>query len=130
MLRVTRFSSRRFSSAPHYHTLLVEKKAEGYGLITFNRPKALNALNTQVLQELVAALDAFEKDDSVGAVVLTGSEKAFVAGADIKVRSRLLEARRRCIPSEKANSLLSHLSDFFRFFCYTHPLLFSSSLPR
>ena len=65
----------------------VEKRPGGYGLITFNRPKALNALNVQVLQELMHALNAFEKDDSIGAVVLTGSEKAFVAGADIKMMS-------------------------------------------
>lgn len=54
-------------------------------MITFNRPKALNALNVQVLQELMGALKEFDQDDSVGAIVLTGSEKAFVAGADIKV---------------------------------------------
>jgi enoyl-CoA hydratase len=53
-------------------------------LITLNRPKALNALCAQLIRELGQALDAFEADDEVGAIVLTGSEKAFAAGADIK----------------------------------------------
>ena len=66
-----------------YETILVETRGK-VGLITLNRPKALNALNTTVLKEVVAALDAFEADAGVGAVVLTGSEKAFAAGADIK----------------------------------------------
>jgi len=54
------------------------------GLVTLNRPGALNALNTTVMRELVAALKAFDADAGIGAVVLTGSEKAFAAGADIK----------------------------------------------
>jgi enoyl-CoA hydratase len=54
------------------------------GLITLNRPKALNALNNQLLNEMMDALDAFDKDDTVGAMVITGNEKAFAAGADIK----------------------------------------------
>lgn len=54
------------------------------GLITFNRPKALNALNAQLIAELGQVLDGMEDDDNVGAIVLTGSEKAFAAGADIK----------------------------------------------
>jgi enoyl-CoA hydratase len=66
-----------------YETILVETRGK-VGLITLNRPKALNALNTTVLREVVAALDAFEADAGVGAVVITGSEKAFAAGADIK----------------------------------------------
>ena len=53
------------------------------GIITLNRPKALNALNSALLNELVTALEAFDKDNNVGAVVLTGSERAFAAGADI-----------------------------------------------
>ncbi len=53
------------------------------GLITLNRPQALNALNDALLNELTSALDAFEKNDGIGAVVITGSEKAFAAGADI-----------------------------------------------
>lgn len=52
--------------------------------ITIDRPKALNALNSQVLQDVVAAAESFDADDAIGAIVLTGSEKAFAAGADIK----------------------------------------------
>ena len=54
------------------------------GLIRLNRPAALNALNAQLMAELGQALDAFEADDAIGAMVLTGSDKAFAAGADIK----------------------------------------------
>lgn len=59
-----------------------EKK--NVGLITLNRPKALNALNKGLMSELALALGEFEADKSVGAIVITGSEKAFAAGADIK----------------------------------------------
>jgi len=54
------------------------------GIITLNRPKALNALNTELLRELVAALEEWDRDDSVRCVILTGSDRAFAAGADIK----------------------------------------------
>ena len=54
------------------------------GLITLNRPQALNALCTPLIDELGQALDAMEADDDIGAIVLTGSDKAFAAGADIK----------------------------------------------
>ncbi|MGB8365606.1 MAG: enoyl-CoA hydratase [Rhizomicrobium sp.] len=53
-------------------------------IVTLNRPKALNALNAELLGELVAAFEAFDADDQVRAIVLTGSERAFAAGADIK----------------------------------------------
>ncbi|MCX7256538.1 MAG: enoyl-CoA hydratase [Polaromonas sp.] len=53
------------------------------GIITLNRPKQLNALNNQLMDELGAAMKAFDADDSVGCIILTGSEKAFAAGADI-----------------------------------------------
>ncbi|WP_159590168.1 enoyl-CoA hydratase [Chelativorans xinjiangense] len=66
-----------------YETILVETRGR-VGLITLNRPKALNALNSQVLEELVAAAEAFDASAKVGAIVLTGSQKAFAAGADIK----------------------------------------------
>ena len=66
-----------------YETLLVER-IDRVTLITLNRPKALNALNLQVATELVAAATEAEKDPGVGCLVLTGSEKAFAAGADIK----------------------------------------------
>jgi len=67
-----------------YETLLVEQREGGVTLITLNRPQALNALNNQVLGELNAAMAAFDADASQGCAVLTGSEKAFAAGADIK----------------------------------------------
>lgn len=54
------------------------------GMIQFNRPKALNALNTAMVRELNAALDEFEFNSSIGAIILTGNEKAFAAGADIR----------------------------------------------
>lgn len=66
-----------------YENILVETRGR-VGLITLNRPKALNALSTPLIRDLGAALDAFEGDDGIGAVVITGSEKAFAAGADIK----------------------------------------------
>ncbi|SAK94903.1 enoyl-CoA hydratase [Caballeronia temeraria] len=65
-----------------YENLLVETRGR-VGLITLNRPKALNALNDALMDELGAALKAFDADDDIGAIVLTGSEKAFAAGADI-----------------------------------------------
>ncbi|MCJ9750562.1 enoyl-CoA hydratase [Neorhizobium sp. BETTINA12A] len=66
-----------------YETLLTETRG-AVALITLNRPKALNALNSTVMAELTEALFAFGKDEAIGAIVLTGSEKAFAAGADIK----------------------------------------------
>ena len=66
-----------------YENIRVEKRGK-VGLITLDRPKALNALNAAVIAELSAALDAFDADDRFGCIVLTGSEKAFAAGADIK----------------------------------------------
>jgi enoyl-CoA hydratase len=54
------------------------------GIVQFNRPKALNALNRELMAETVAALEAFDQDDKIGAMVVTGSERAFAAGADIK----------------------------------------------
>ena len=66
-----------------YETLIVET-ADGVTLVRFNRPEALNAFNNQLMDELTAALDAAEADDAVRCIVVTGSEKAFAAGADIK----------------------------------------------
>jgi enoyl-CoA hydratase len=64
-------------------TILVETRG-AVGLVTLNRPKALNALSDRLMAELGQALDAYESDDAIGAIVVTGSEKAFAAGADIK----------------------------------------------
>ena len=71
-----------------YSNILTEIRGR-VGLITFNRPKALNALNLETLTELAGALAAFDADPSVGAIVLTGSERAFAAGADIKEMAEL-----------------------------------------
>ncbi|RED15193.1 enoyl-CoA hydratase [Parasphingopyxis lamellibrachiae] len=69
-----------------YETILVEQRG-AVTLITLNRPKALNALNNQVLEEAIDAFAVFDADDSQRCAVLTGSEKAFAAGADIKEMS-------------------------------------------
>jgi enoyl-CoA hydratase len=66
-----------------YETILVETKGK-VGIIRLNRPQALNALNSQVHADLTAALNAFEADSNIGCIIVTGSEKAFAAGADIK----------------------------------------------
>ena len=66
-----------------YDTILVETRGR-VGLITLNRPQALNALNSALVGEVNQALDGFERDPGIGCVVITGSEKAFAAGADIK----------------------------------------------
>ncbi|MFH0411309.1 enoyl-CoA hydratase [Corynebacterium sp. L4756] len=66
-----------------YNNIIVEAK-DKVGLITLNRPKALNALNKDTQTEIIAAASDFDADPNIGAIVLTGSEKAFAAGADIK----------------------------------------------
>jgi enoyl-CoA hydratase len=66
-----------------YTTILTETRGR-VGLITLNRPQAMNALNRTLLSELVSALTAFDSDEAVGAMVITGSQRAFAAGADIK----------------------------------------------
>jgi enoyl-CoA hydratase len=66
-----------------YENIIAETRG-GVGLITLNRPKALNALCAALIGELNQALDAFEADEAIGCIVLTGSERAFAAGADIK----------------------------------------------
>ena len=66
-----------------YENIIVSTSG-AVGVITLNRPKALNALNAALMRELGEALDAFDADDAIGAMVLTGSERAFAAGADIK----------------------------------------------
>ena len=66
-----------------YENILIETRGP-VGLITLNRPQALNALNTALIKDLNCALAGFEADDAIGCIVITGSEKAFAAGADIK----------------------------------------------
>ncbi len=66
-----------------YETIIVEKK-DRVGIVRLNRPDALNALNARLIADLTQALDAFEDDDAIGCIVITGNDKAFAAGADIK----------------------------------------------
>ena len=66
-----------------YETLLTDIE-DGVAVITLNRPEALNAFNNQLMNDLTAALDAFEADPEIGCMIITGSKKAFAAGADIK----------------------------------------------
>jgi enoyl-CoA hydratase/carnithine racemase len=69
-----------------YETILLEQ-ADGVALIRLNRPEALNALNSKLLQELSTCVEALDHDENVGCIIITGSEKAFAAGADIKEMS-------------------------------------------
>ncbi len=66
-----------------FETIIVERDGR-VGVITLNRPKALNALNGQVMNEVTTAAKEFDEDEGIGAIVITGSDKAFAAGADIK----------------------------------------------
>ena len=77
---------RLMSSMPNFEFVKVERKGTDgrVGVVTLNRPKALNALFNPLMNDLIEALNHLDEDPSVGAMVLTGSEKAFAAGADIK----------------------------------------------
>ncbi len=66
-----------------YSTIITEKE-DNIAIITLNRPEALNALNSTLMNELTMAVEAFENDDEIGCMIITGSQKAFAAGADIK----------------------------------------------
>lgn len=66
-----------------FNTIILERKGR-VGVITLNRPKALNALNSELMNEVVAAVADLEADNGIGAILITGSERAFAAGADIK----------------------------------------------
>ncbi|QRW21475.1 enoyl-CoA hydratase/isomerase family protein [Rhizoctonia solani] len=86
--RAMGISCRGFASARplsrEYQNILVSRPKPNVTLLTLNRPKALNALSTPLFEEINEVLDQVEKDEEVGALVVTGSEKAFAAGADIK----------------------------------------------
>lgn len=77
---------RTYASGTGFNYILVDKRGRGgsVGLIQLNRPKALNALCNDLIKELNQALKTFQEDPAVGAIVLTGGDKAFAAGADIK----------------------------------------------
>ena len=66
-----------------YENIIIETKSR-VGIIRFNRPQALNALNRALITELIQAIDGFEADNGIGSLLITGNEKAFAAGADIK----------------------------------------------
>src|SRR5258707_525706 len=72
----------------NYETILVEREGR-VGIITLNRPQALNALNSQMMNEVTSAAIEFDDDPGIGAIIITGSAKAFAAGADIKEMSDL-----------------------------------------
>jgi len=71
------------ATAPTYNTILVERR-DRVGIVTLNRPEALNALNLEVMDEVTAACADLDNDHGIGCILLTGSAKAFAAGADIK----------------------------------------------
>ncbi|KIW66517.1 hypothetical protein PV04_05845 [Phialophora macrospora] len=78
--RLVRFQS----TSSGYENIIVSSPRPGVGLITLNRPRALNALSSALFVELNDALKKYEEDTDIGAIVITGSDKAFAAGADIK----------------------------------------------
>ncbi|KII92015.1 hypothetical protein PLICRDRAFT_36784 [Plicaturopsis crispa FD-325 SS-3] len=82
--RIVPRAIRLMSSSAEYTSILVTRPDPGVALITLNRPKALNAITQALYKELTTALKEADSDDAVGAVVITGSERAFAAGADIK----------------------------------------------
>jgi enoyl-CoA hydratase len=71
-----------------FQNLQVRVEAEKVGIITLNRPEALNALNDALMTELGQALKAFDADDAIGCIIVTGSEKAFAAGAEIAAMAK------------------------------------------
>jgi enoyl-CoA hydratase/carnithine racemase len=84
--------------------ILVERRG-AVGLITLNRPKALNALNSELIAEINSAAEAFDKSPDVGAIVITGSERAFAAGADIKEMAKVN------FPATYAKNMFSNWAD-------------------
>ncbi|KKZ63278.1 enoyl-CoA hydratase [[Emmonsia] crescens] len=105
-------SSRLYSTAsPAYEHILTSTPKPGVGLITLNRPKALNALSSPLFRELNDALTKYDEDKDIGAIIITGSEKAFAAGADIKEMASLTFA------SAYSNNFIapwSHLANTIR----------------
>jgi len=97
-----------------YENILVETPVEKVGLIRLNRPKALNALNNQLMRELHDALATFNSDPEISCMVITGNERAFAAGADIKEMSGLTYV------DQLKNS---SVSDNFNFSPYTKPII-------
>ena len=88
-----------------YEFIDVRTEAGKVGVITLNRPKQLNALNNQLMDELGQAMKAFDADEAIGCMILTGSEKAFAAGADIGAMATYTFG-----PSATVNSLSTDIS--------------------
>jgi len=86
----------------NYQTLLTDE-LDGIGLITLNRPEALNAINTALIDELSTALDYCERSPTIGCILITGGDKVFAAGADVKEMSEL------CYPETYLDDYLSRL---------------------
>ena len=91
----------RAFSTPAYENIIVQKLDGGVAQITLNRPKALNALCWALYKDIQHALTELDKDSSIGAIVITGSKKAFAAGADIK------EMKDRVYPDTFQNDMLA-----------------------
>lgn len=68
----------------NYETIMIQIPVDGVGIIRMNRPQALNALNSQITDEIFTAMEIFDRDPAIGCIVLTGSDRVFAAGADIK----------------------------------------------
>ncbi|KAL4762016.1 enoyl-CoA hydratase echA [Aspergillus foveolatus] len=99
------------SASPSYEHILTSTPKPGVGLITLNRPKALNALSSPLFKELNDALSKYDESKDIGAIIITGSEKAFAAGADIKEMAPLTFA------SAYSNNFIapwSHLANSIR----------------
>jgi enoyl-CoA hydratase len=88
---------------------IIEAREGAVGIITLNRPKALNALNSAMVDEINCALAGFAKDDAIGCVILTGNEKAFAAGADIR------EMKDKSFDDVYGNNFLSNWDEVPRF---------------
>ena len=89
-----------------YDKIIVETRGRA-GLIMLDRPEALNALSGALITELNEALDGFENDDKIGAIVLTGSEKAFAAGADGVIASPQEAALIRALPEAEGKLIVT-----------------------
>lgn len=100
----------KMSSLPSYEYVKVETRGTNnrVGLVTLNRPKALNALFNPLMDDLLSAVGQFDNDTAIGAIVLTGSEKAFAAGADIK------EMQNRGFASNFSDNFLGHWGDLVK----------------
>ena len=110
-----------------YENILVETQ-DKVGLIRLNRPKALNALNDQLMDELGHALLAFDVNEEIGCIVLTGNEKAFAAGADIGAMAMVTMLQRLEKPDLPTRDILLQTHTVIRKSCGTHRSALRNSL--